>query len=274
MGKKKKQQQTTAHHSPANSKQDSKQWLAIGAMIVMLAVASALFYRTFFNNKKSGKPAGAQPSAIASVAPPAASSDPNKMNIAQAVMVTEELDFGQPVPTIAQALNEIERGYAPDDGQGRTFAVLDAYGEPTPDGKLHISMHVSSEKPGTGFLRFKRTGKILWQARIGNPGDPPAGGKSLTIYMDNGAGSSLVLDGTRGGASALDVFLKDSQQKVRDVWPDQAVREFTYVYSACGCPVKVLVQRAGERTVRVKDTPVIFPDDPDAVRTIAQLMKW
>jgi hypothetical protein len=273
MGKKKKQQQTATHHPPV--KQDAKQWFAIGAMIVMLGVASALFYRTFSNNKKSGKvAAGLQPNVTASAAPPAASSDPNKMNIAQAVMVTEELDFGQPVPTIAQALNEIERGYAPDDGQGRTFAVLDAYGEPTPDGKLHISMHVSSEKPGTGFLRFKRTGKILWQARIGNPGDPPAGGKSLMIYLDNGAGGSLVLDGTRGGASVLDVFLKDSQQKVRDVWPDQAVREFTYVYSACGCPVKVMVRRVGERTARVKDTPVIFPDDPDAGRTIAQLMKW
>ena len=117
-------------------------------------------------------------------------------------------------------------------------------------------------------------GKTLWQARIGNPGDPPAGGKSLMIYLDNGAGGSLTLDGTRGGASVLDVFLKDSQQKVRDVWPDQTVREFTYVYSACGCPVKVLVKREGARTARVKDTPVMFPDDPAAVETISQLMKW
>lgn len=266
MARKKKRPQQAAQYTPANPQQNVKQWLAIGAMITMLAVATAIFYRTFFSDKKSAKP-------VAS-APPAASPTLNKMNVAQAVMVTEELDFGLPVPSIAQALSEIERGYAPDDGQGRTFAILDAYGEPTPDGKLHISMHVSSEKPGTGYLRFKRTGKILWQARIGNPGDAPAGAKNLLIYLDNGAGGTFVLDGTRSGASVLDGFLKDSQQKVRDVWPDQTVREITYVYSACGCPVKVLVRRVGERTERVKDTPVIFPDDPAAVQTIAQLMKW
>jgi hypothetical protein len=135
-------------------------------------------------------------------------------------------------------------------------------------------MHVSSEKPGMGFLRFKRTGQVIWQARIGNPGDAPAPGKNLNIYMDNGAGGSLVLDGTRGGASVLDVYLKDSTQKVRAVWPDKTVREFTYVYSACGCPVKVLVRREGERTERVRDLPVMFPDDPAVVQTIAQLMKW
>ena len=72
------------------------------------------------------------------------------MDINQAVMVTVELDFGPSVPTIAEALREVERRYQPDDGAGRTFAILDAYGEPTPAGKLHMSMHVSSEKPGIG----------------------------------------------------------------------------------------------------------------------------
>lgn len=276
MSKKKKQPQAAA--TSATPALDSKLVMAIGAMILMLSAAAAIFYRTF---SMPAKPAAtvsttttanaAQPAAPPPAADPSA---PNKMNIAQAVMVTEELDFGQPVPTIAQALLEIERGYVPDDGVGRTFAMLDAYGEPTPDGKLHISMHVSSEKPGTGFLRIKRTGKILWQARIGNPGDVPAGQKQLNIYVDNGAGGSHVLDGSRGGANVLDVYLKDSTQKLRDVWPDKTVREFTYVYSACGCPVKVLVRREGDRTQRVKDTPVIFPDDPDVVRTISQLMQW
>ena len=96
----------------------------------------------------------------------------------------------------------------------------------------------------------------------------------MNIYVDNGQGGSYVLDGTRGGASILDVYLKDSQSKLRDVWPDKTVREFTYIYSACGCPVKVQVQRDGERTLRVKDMPVIFPDDPAVVQTISQLMKW
>jgi hypothetical protein len=275
MSKKKKQPPAAA--TSTTLALDSKQIFAIGAMVLMLSAAAAIFYRTFSTTAKPAAPAtptittnAAQPATPPTTDPAA----PNKMNIAQAVMVTEELDFGQPVPTIAQALLEIERGYVPDDGVGRTFAMLDAYGEPTPDGKLHISMHISSEKPGTGFLRFKRTGKILWQARIGNPGDAPAGQKQLNIYVDNGAGGSLVLDGSRGGSSVLDVYLKDSTQKLRDVWPDNTVREFTYVYSACGCPVKVLVRREGNRTLRVKDTPVIFPDDPDAVRTISQLMQW
>ncbi len=274
----KKKKQPPAAAKSTTSALDAKQVLAIGAMILMLSAAAAIFYRTF---STPAKPAATAPSAVPTNAaqpatpPPAADpAAPNKMNIAQAVMVTEELDFGQPVPTIAQALLEIERGYVADDGVGRTFAVLDAYGEPTPAGKLHISMHVSSEKPGTGFLRFKRTGKVIWQARIGNPGDAPAGQKQLHIYVDNGAGGSLVLDGSRGGAAVLEVYLKDSTQKLRDVWPDKTVREFTYVYSACGCPVKVLVRREGERTQRVEDTPVIFPDDPDVVQTIAGLMKW
>jgi hypothetical protein len=72
----------------------------------------------------------------------------------------------------------------------------------------------------------------------------------------------------------LNVYLQNSEQRARDVWPDGAEREVTFVYSACGCPVKVMVRRVGERTARTKDMPVIFPDDPDAVRTISNLMKW
>ena len=44
------------------------------------------------------------------------------MDVAKAVMVTAELDFGPKVPSIAEALNQIERRYKPDDGQGRTAA--------------------------------------------------------------------------------------------------------------------------------------------------------
>jgi len=280
MAKKKKAAQTAATNTAANRANNSKQWLALGAIVVMLGAAASIFYRTFWASPSTTPTTATaitnNPTAPVNSNPaqPGASPADNKMNIAQAVVVTDELDFGQPIPTIAQALLEIERGYVPDDGVGRTFAILDAYGEPTPDGKLHISMHVSSEKPGTGFLRFKRTGQIIWQSRIGNPGDAPAGAKSLNIYMDNGAGGSFVLDGQRGGASVLEVYLQNSTQKVRDVWPDKTSREFTYVYSACGCPVKVQVRREGERTERVRDLPVMFPDDPAVVQTIAQLMKW
>jgi hypothetical protein len=189
-------------------------------------------------------------------------------------MVTVELDFGPQIPPMAEALREIDRGYVPDDGKGRTFAILDANGGPTADGKLHISMHVSSEKPGMGTLVFRRTGEVLWRARIGAPGDAPTGVKNLGIMLDDGAGRAWTLDGTRGGDSVLDVFLRDSSQRVREVWADGAEREVTFIYSACGCPVKVKVRREGEHTVRTTDIPVIFPDVAPAVTRISQLMKW
>lgn len=256
--------------APAKSE---RKWLAPAAIVLMLGSAAAIFY---YSNRTRGaqSSAGVKPSAAISVNTSSAPA-PNTMRIAQAVMVTVELDFGGKIPSIAEALQQVERGYSPDDGVGRTFSILDAYGEPTADGnRLHMSMHVSSEKAGIGFLRFKRTGETLWQARIGNPGDPPAAQKSLMIYLNNGAGGNYVLDGGRGGDSALNAFIQNSNQRVRDVWPEGVEREVTFVYSACGCPVKVMVKREGERTRRTKDTPVIFPDDPDAVRTIATLMKW
>jgi len=195
------------------------------------------------------------------------------MDVAKAVMVTVELDFGPKVPSIADALNEIERRYQPDDGQGRTFAVLDAYGEPTPDGKLHISMHVSSEKPGGGQLIFKRTGEVLWRGKI-NSTSQPIQPKNLTILLDNGKGTTLTVDGSGNPASIIDAKVKPGDLPVRDIWPDGQERELTFIYSACGCPVHVLAKRVGDRTSRVKDTPVIFPDDPAVVTVIARLMRW
>jgi hypothetical protein len=197
---------------------------------------------------------------------------PIQLNVAQAVMVTEDFDFGPSIPSIAEAVRQIERDYIADDGSGRTFAILDAYGEPAPEGRLRISMHVSTEKPGMAIMKFK--GKPFWRARIGKPGDRPAGGKNLVIYLADGAGGNYVLDGTRGGSRVLDVFLQNSQQRVRDVWPEGAEREVTFVYSACGCPVKVMARRVGDRTPRTKQMPLLFPDDPAAVATISNLMKW
>lgn len=250
----------------------------------MLAAAAVIFYYGNSGRRKSDAPA-VGPTASSSNAPIAGvnkqdmgvTGEPVKMRVAQAVMVTVELDFGGQPPAIAEAIQQIERNYAPDDGAGRTFAILDAYGEPTPDGKkLHMSMHVSSEKPGTGTLKFKRTGELLWRARIGDPGDAPAGQKNLMIYLSQGTsdGANHVLDGSRGGDGVLNTYLQNSQQHARDVWPDGAERELTFIYSACGCPVKVMCRRVGERTVRTKDMPVIFPDDPAVVSTISNLMKW
>ena len=61
---------------------------------------------------------------------------------------------------------------------------------------------------------------------------------------------------------------------IRDVWADGTEAEITFIYSACGCPVKVLCRRTGDRTVRVKEMPVIFPDDPAVVEVITRLMRW
>jgi hypothetical protein len=204
--------------------------------------------------------------------PPAASNatQPLSMEVAKAVMVTAELDG---VTTIPAALAQIERRYAPDDGSGRTFAILDAYGELTPAGKLHISMHVSSEKPGMGTLVFKPTGEVLWKSRIKPfPGPPPA--KELNIYLADEKGGAWIIDGSGNPPSILDAKVRDKGVLVRDFWPDGAEREATFVYSACGCPVKTMVRRTGERTIRTEELPVMFPDDPAGLQTIKRLMRW
>jgi len=196
------------------------------------------------------------------------------MDVNTAVMVTEELDFGGRVPSIAEALQQIERHYQPDDGQGRTFAILDAYGEPTPDGKLlHIQMHVSSEKPGIGEIVFKRTGKVLWRSRIQATSLQPQP-KALKILVDNGSGKTLTVDGSNNPSSVLEANFKELGMPVKTVWADGTEREVTFIFSACGCPVKVMVKRVGDRTMRSKDLPVIFPDDPAAVEVIKRLMRW
>ena len=201
------------------------------------------------------------------------------MQVNQAVMVTVELDFGPTLPSVADALQFIERRSKPDTGTGRIFAILDAYGGPTPDNKkLHISMHVSSEKPGMASLVFLNTGEVLWQSRIipsTNTNATVFTGNDLTIYLDAGVtNQAWILDGSGGPASILDAKVRDLGKPVRDVWPDGAEREMTFLYSACGCPVKVIVRRTGEKTVRTKDMPVIFPDDPAAVAVINRLMGW
>jgi hypothetical protein len=189
-------------------------------------------------------------------------------------MVTVELDFGSTIPTIRDALRQVERRYQPDDGRGRTFAVLDAYGEPTPSGKLHMSMHVSMEKPGLGELIFRRTGESLWKSRIVPAQKAVSSEKNLTVIMKDGQGRSAVLDGSQQVQQVLDVPLRDAGALVRDRWPDGEECEFTFIYSSCGCPVKTKVRRAGEITMRSSDLPVMFPDDPPAMTVINQLMGW
>jgi hypothetical protein len=210
---------------------------------------------------------------------PAASINTNTelpvIDINQAVMVTVELDFGPKIPTIEEALKSIERRHAPSDGKGRTFAILDAYGEPTTDGKkLHISMHVSTEKVGIGALVFKPTGEELWKSRIVATNSNYSSHKNLLILFADGTGRSFTVDGSSNPLSILDANLKELGAPLKSVWFDGEEREFTFIYSACGCPVKVMVQRVGDRTRRTKELPVMFPDDPAALEVISRLMRW
>lgn len=246
----------------------------IVAVIVILAAIAAAMLLVEGPSPQTATPAPPPGRGALPDASPAPAAKMETMEVAKAVMVTVELDFGSRPPGIAEALTQIERRYQPDDGIGRTFSILDAYGEPTSDGKLHISMHVSSEKPGVGSLIFRRSGEVLWQSRITPSSQPHSWNKGLTVYIDNGKGSSQIIDGSNNPASIMGAKVRDLGVLVRDYWPDGAEREVTFVYSACGCPVKVMTRRAGEKSARTKELPVIFPDDPDAVLTISRLMGW
>jgi hypothetical protein len=275
MPKPAKRSQRTGRNNPQR-----KNWAIV---IAGLAVASIIFAVVLDNRSASttAKPAGPTnlPSSATAAAAATSTTTTNlpQMEVKQAVMVTVELDFGPQVPSIADALLQIERRHMPEDGVGRAFAILDAYGGPTADGrKLHMSMHVSLEKTGIGSLVFRRTGETLWSHRIipASDGTKSAGPTGLTILFDNGAGRTFTVDGSTNPSMILQAGLKESGIPVDQAWPDGAEREVTFLYSGCGCPVKVMCQRVGTRTVRTKEMPVIFPDDPDVVSVIQKLMGW
>lgn len=242
--------------------------VAIIAAVAAVVVVSLRANREDRSKTKPPQPPASVPAPTPTADQPTPPSELVTMEVAKSVMVTVELDFGKKIPTIAEALSQVERRYQPDDGQGRTFAVLDAYGEPTPDGKLHMSMHLSSEKPGGGQLIFKKTGEVLWRARI-NPTSMPIQPKTLTIIV-----GEFTVDGATKPTSIFEATVKPGDRPVRDIWPDGQERDMTFIYSACGCPVHVQAKRVGDRTVRVKDTPVVFPDDPEAVALITKFMRW
>ncbi len=263
-------------HTGTGGKASSKPAGAGSAWLIILVVIAAGTGLAMWLSQR-GKPASPLPAPVSTNSISAAEGNaalPTN-EVAQAIMVTVELDFaGQPT-SIKDALRQVERRHEPADGQGRTFAILDAYGGPTPSGKIHMSMHVSMEKPGTGSLIFKRTGEVLWKSRIAPSPSGPAKARNLTVIMDDKTtGTSMMLDGSKGVPKVLDVPLHNSPSRVRDLWGDGTEREFTFIYSACGCPVKAMVRRTGETTARSTDTPVMFPDDPAALAVIHGLMGW
>jgi hypothetical protein len=226
-------------------------------------------------------PAGA----AAAPVPKAASSTPASadtnavpaMEVAQSVVVTQDLDFGPKPPTLAEALQQIDRRHQPAEGGGRTFAILEAFnGAIQPDGKLRVSLRISTEKPGVGEIVFKRNGQSLWKNRITPASHKPSfTGGALTILFETAEGKSFTVDGSTGPSSILEAMLKEPGVPVAQAWPEGEVRDLAFIYSACGCPIHVKCKRAGDRTVRTESaTQVIFPDDPAAMQIISRLMGW
>jgi hypothetical protein len=194
------------------------------------------------------------------------------MEVNKAVVVTVEV----PAASIAEAIRNVERRHQPADGQGRTFAILDAFGDPAGAGKVLMSMHVSSEKPGLGQLVYKPTGQMLWSVKV-VPGEGTSQaftGKDLRITIDDGKGNARTVDGSKNPPTVLAATIKELNVPVSAFWPEGEIREVTFFYSACGCPIHVKARRTGNQIVRTSDLPIIFPDDPAAVTVINKLMQW
>jgi hypothetical protein len=278
--------ESTQSKPPAQS--TNAVWIVIG-IIALLAAVGIVYVITSSDKTPAANvnlrtsPATTPPTVAttnANVAPPQPAPTPtpptgnpevSTMDVAKAVMVTVEEDFGKGA-TVASAIKQVERRFKPDDGVGRTFAVLDAYGETMPDGRVHMSMHVSSEKPGMGQLVHKQTGKVLWDAKI-NPVSSPPSPKALRIIVEPTPGNGFNVD-VKSADNILGATASGKGVPVGSVWPDGAEMEVTFIYSMCGCPVKAMVKRVGDKTMRTKDLPVMFPDDPDALQTIAKFMRW
>jgi hypothetical protein len=202
----------------------------------------------------------------------------DSMMLQESVMVTIEENFGPEVKTIADALQKIERKYEPFDKQGRTFAILDAYGNKLPDGRMHISMHISSEKAGGAQLVMKTTGKVIWNCTIypKKDGTKIAAEKQLMIYIEreNEKDKYYTVNGSGNPASIFDCTLDETKQPLNDYWKNNTVKEFIFIYSACGCPVHVKFLRMGFKSIFQSGDNVIFPDDPGVLSVLHKLMAW
>lgn len=202
----------------------------------------------------------------------------DSMMLQESVMVTIEENFGPSVRTIADALAMIERKYTPFDNQGRTFAILDAFGNKLPDGRMHISMHISSEKVGGGQLILSSTGRVLWNSKIypKKDGTKVAAQKQLNIYIEreNEKDKYYTVDGSGNPATIFNCKLNETKVPVNDYWKDNTVKEFIFIYSACGCPVHVKFLRSGNKSIFQSGDNVIFPDDSAVLAVIRRLMAW
>ncbi len=257
----------------------SKQNLVSSALLVAVLAALCSCEKQTAVPGGQASPIAGSPTNSATPAPPAADTNTPALEANQSVVVTQDLDFGPRPPSLAEALHGIDRRHQPADGVGRTFAILEAFTQPGAiqlDGKLRVSLRISTEKPGVGEIIFRRTGQSLWKSRITPATHKSAfSGGSLTILFDAGDGKSFTVDGSMNPPSILDAMLKEAGVPVAQAWPEGEARELSFIYSACGCPIHVKCRRAGDRTTRTEQaTQVIFPDDPSAVQAIDRLMRW
>ena len=198
------------------------------------------------------------------------------LEAAKSIVVVKDLGFGRQAPSLEAVMRDIQRHSRPEDGIGRTFAILEAFTQPDlTTSNLNLCLRVSTEKPGLAAITYRRTGQELWKSRVTPATDKPQfTGGALTIYYDVGDGKTYTVDGSTNPSSILTATLKEPGVQIGQIWPDGEVREMTFVYSACGCPIKVKCRRDGERTVRIDTTQLLFPDDPAAMQIINALMKW
>jgi hypothetical protein len=117
--------------------------------------------------------------------------------------------------------------------------------------------------------------------RAGTAGDEPlcrqeahCSGKKLIITIDESPSSAFPIDVANGATDILGANIPAKSKLVRDFWKDGEERTITFYYSTCGCPVKVQARRVADRIVRIGDSPLLFPDDPQALVSINKILKW
>jgi hypothetical protein len=201
------------------------------------------------------------------------------MEANQSVVVVKDLGFGRQPPSLEAVLKELERRSQAEGGQGRTFAILEAFTQTDPiTTNLNLCLRISSERPGIGEIIYNHAGKAvsLWKSRITPPTHKTGfTGGELRIHFDTGDGKSFTVDGSMNPTTIFDAMLKEPGVPVAQAWPEGEVRDLSFIYSACGCPIHVKCLRKGERTVRPEmGSQVIFPDDPAAMQVINRLMGW
>ena len=125
MSKNKRKSDRDSAHA-VRSQRNLKRWIPVVSILVVAVLAAVVILALKANRTPPAKtapplaPAAPAPAPTVTPAPTTTSSkELVTMEVAKAVMVTVELDFGSKIPSIAEAITQIERRYQPDDGRLR-----------------------------------------------------------------------------------------------------------------------------------------------------------